>query len=189
MDQQNQQHPPMSGNDDLAKALNDSSLQFEETPMPGIPPQTNSPTSPITPSPADDDMKMPTMDPEAGNPDNEPFRPPTTAPIMPTPAASPAAPGVEKPHQKAPAAPPTDGDGELEELKNSALEELRPLVGKLKLPPEEKFDTLLLVIRSTDDQSLLEQAHAAAKEITDDTRRAQALLDVIKEIDYFSSKR
>ena len=74
-------------------------------------------------------------------------------------------------------------------MKTSALEELRPLVGKLNLPPEEQFDTLLLIIRSTDDQSLLNQAHEAAKQIPDETRRAQALLDVIKEIDYFSSKR
>lgn len=76
--------------------------------------------------------------------------------------------------------------GGLDDLKKSALEELRPLVGKLNLPPEEKFDTLLLIIRSTDDQSLLEPAHEAAKAITDENKRAQALLDVIKEIDYFS---
>jgi hypothetical protein len=76
--------------------------------------------------------------------------------------------------------------GGLDDLKKSALEELRPLVGKLNLPPEEKFDTLLLIIRSTDDQSLLEPAHEAAKAIIDENKRAQALLDVIKEIDYFS---
>jgi hypothetical protein len=76
--------------------------------------------------------------------------------------------------------------GALDDLKKTALEELRPLVGKLNLPPEEKFDTLLLIIRSTDDQSLLEPAHEAAKAITDENKRAQALLDVIKEIDYFS---
>jgi hypothetical protein len=36
---------------------------------------------------------------------------------------------------------------------------------------------------------LLDEAHNASKEITDDVKRAQALLDIIKEIDYFSSKR
>lgn len=76
--------------------------------------------------------------------------------------------------------------GGLDELKKTALEELRPLVGKLNLPPEDKFDTLLLIIRSTDDQTLLEPAHEAAKQITDENKRAQALLDVIKEIDYFA---
>lgn len=76
--------------------------------------------------------------------------------------------------------------GNLDDLKKTALEELRPLVGKLNLPPEEKFDTLLLIIRSTDDQSLLAPAHEAAQGIADENKRAQALLDVIKEIDYFS---
>lgn len=76
--------------------------------------------------------------------------------------------------------------GDLDNLKKTALEELRPLVGKLNLPPEEKFDTLLLIIRSTDDQSLLGPAHEAAQGIQDENKRAQALLDVIKEIDYFS---
>ena len=51
----------------------------------------------------------------------------------------------------------------------------------------DKFDTLLLIIRSTDDKSLVGQAHAAAKTIEDESKKAEALLDVIKEIDYFSN--
>jgi hypothetical protein len=77
----------------------------------------------------------------------------------------------------------------LESLKKDALEELRPLVDKLDLPAEEKFDTLLLIIRSTDDQSLLATAHEAAKQIENETKRAQALLDVIKEIDFFATQK
>ena len=77
----------------------------------------------------------------------------------------------------------------LDAIKKDALEQLRPLASKLNLPAEEKFDTLLLIIRSTDDQSLLGAAHEAAKSIEDESRRAQALLDVIKEIDYFSSQK
>lgn len=92
-------------------------------------------------------------------------------------------------------APSGDGTGastamspELEGLKKEALSELRPLVDKLALPADEKFDTLLLIIRSTDDQSLLAEAHEAAKAIEDETKRASALLDVIKEIDYFGNQ-
>lgn len=77
--------------------------------------------------------------------------------------------------------------GNLESIKKDALTELRPLVDKLNLAPEDKFDTLLLIIRSTDDKTLVPQAHETAKLIEDDGRRAEALLDVIKEIDYFSS--
>lgn len=79
------------------------------------------------------------------------------------------------------------GHGALDDIKKDALEELRPLVDRLDLPPDEKFDIMLLIIRSTDDQSLLAPAHAAAKAIEDETKRAQALLDIIKEIDYFAN--
>lgn len=80
-------------------------------------------------------------------------------------------------------------DSSLEAIKKDALVALRPLVDKLELGPEEKFDTYLLLIRSTDDKDLIAPAEAAAKNIADDARRAQALLDVIKEIDYLSGKQ
>lgn len=75
---------------------------------------------------------------------------------------------------------------ELDAIKQDALTELRPLVDKLDVSPEEKFDTYLLLLRSTDDQTLISPAFAAARTITDEARRAQALLDIIKEIDYLS---
>ena len=78
---------------------------------------------------------------------------------------------------------------ELDAVKQDAITELRPLVDKLTLAPEEKFDTYLLLIRSTDDKSLIAPAHEAAKAIVDETRRAQALLDIIKEIDFLSNQQ
>jgi hypothetical protein len=86
-------------------------------------------------------------------------------------------------------APVSSTDSSLDGIKKDALNELRPLVDKLTVPPEEKFDTYLLLLRSTDDTSLIGPAHDAAKEIPDEARRAQALLDVIKEIDYLSSNK
>lgn len=77
----------------------------------------------------------------------------------------------------------------LEGIKKDALNELRPLVDKLNVSAEEKFDTYLLLLRSTDDTTLIAPAHEAAKEISDEARRAQALLDVIKEIDYLSQSK
>ena len=53
---------------------------------------------------------------------------------------------------------------------------------------EEKFDIYLLLLRSSDDDTLIEPAYNAARAIEDETKRANALLDVIKEIDYFKSK-
>jgi len=84
-----------------------------------------------------------------------------------------------------PVATPLNSD--LESIKKDALSELRPLVDKLDVSPEEKFDTYLLLLRSTDDQALIAPAHEAARSITDEARRAQALLDIIKEIDYLSN--
>lgn len=77
--------------------------------------------------------------------------------------------------------------GDLEVIKKDALTELRPLVEKLDLNPEEKFDIYLLLLRSTDDKTLIAPAHATARNIIDETRRAQALLDIVKEIDYLSA--
>jgi hypothetical protein len=79
--------------------------------------------------------------------------------------------------------------GPLDDIKKDALNELRPLVDKLNVSPEEKFDTLLLLIRSTDDADLIGPAHEAAKSISDEARRAEALLDIIKEIDYLSHQK
>jgi hypothetical protein len=94
-------------------------------------------------------------------------------PIMPTPTISPA-PSV------------ATGSDDLEAIKKDALSELRPLVDKLDVAPEEKFDTYLLLLRSTDDHALIAPAHEAARGIADESRRAQALLDIIKEIDYLA---
>lgn len=84
----------------------------------------------------------------------------------------------------APVATPATDD--LSAIKSEALNELRPLVDKLNVEPDEKFDTYLLLLRSTDDRSLIAPAYEAAHAIADEARRAQALLDIIKEIDYLS---
>jgi hypothetical protein len=111
---------------------------------------------------------------------------PVVEEVAPVPA--PPAPVVPEdaslPTPVAPVAPAVSGD--LDSIKKDALSELRPLVDKLDVTPEEKFDTYLLLLRSTDDQSLIGPAFASARVIADEARRAQALLDIIKEIDYLS---
>lgn len=103
---------------------------------------------------------------------------PPVAPIMPEPT-TPTAPAT-------PVTPAAADD--LDDIKLDALKELRPLMDKVDLPAEEKFDTYLMLIRSTDDKSLIGPAHTAAQGIADEKRKAEALLDVIKEIDYLSRK-
>lgn len=116
--------------------------------------------------------EMPAPAEPAATPAEEPAVPPM--PAMPDPVAMPATPSFG------------GSSSDLDSIKQEALGELRPLVDKLDVSPEEKFDTYLLLLRSTDDQALIAPAHEAAKNITDEARRAQALLDIIKEIDFLS---
>jgi hypothetical protein len=75
---------------------------------------------------------------------------------------------------------------DLHSLKQQALGQLSPLVGHLDQTPEEKFRTLMMMIQASDDQSLLQEAYDAAQQITDEKTKAQALLDVVNEINYFT---
>jgi len=103
---------------------------------------------------------------------------------MPTPMPTPT--HIETPAPEVHHTETTGGD-DLSHIKQDALTELRPLVDKLDLAPEEKFDTYLLLLRSSDDKALIAPAYAAARNIADEARRARALLDIIKEIDYLSA--
>lgn len=86
---------------------------------------------------------------------------------------------------------PTSGPVALDDLaslKQQALSQLTPIVGHLDQTPEEKFRTTMMMIQASDDQSLIRSAYDAAQAITDEKTKAQALLDVINEINYFSQK-
>lgn len=116
--------------------------------------------------------------------------PVTGLPPLPTPAVPPVPSSVnpiELSSASALAASPAQTNGSLDNIKKEALGELRPLVDKLNVSPEEKFDTYLLLIRSTDDKTLIAPAHEAAKAIKDEAKRADALLNIIKEIDFLNT--
>lgn len=161
----------ISDDQELAKVLAgvsqdaDTNLQFEET-SGGVAPTVNPATISPDPTPSAQDDTQPAVVEPTVNPASEPA------------ALNSAVGGSD-----------TSTDPTLDSIKQTALNELRPLVDKLDVSPEEKFDTYLLLLRSTDDKSLIAPAHDAAVAIVDEARRAQALLDIIKEIDYFSNPR
>ena len=166
-----QANQSFSDDQELAKVLagvsqgTDNNLQFEETnttASPVINPAT------ISPDPVATD--------QSDEPATDITKPAAPEPVTPTPVVS------------APT-PTATADPALDTIKQTALNELRPLVDKLDVSPEEKFDTYLLLLRSTYDKTLIAPAHDAAVAIVDEARRAQALLDIIKEIDYFSNPR
>jgi len=170
---------PVTDDQELAKVLasmNDQAGQQAAIPVPD--PSATAPGA-ANPSSLDEDIPpipatLPTIS-QASAP---------VAPIAPAPemASAPA------PLTAAAPAPLAAVPGSLDDIKQQALNQLRPIVSKLDLPAEEKFDALLLVIRSSDDQSLIQAAYQAAEGIADEAKKAQALLDIVKEIEYFSSQ-
>ena len=44
------------------------------------------------------------------------------------------------------------------------------------------------MIQAADDQSLIKTAYEAAQQITDEKSKAQALLDIVNEINYFTQQ-
>jgi len=163
--------PPVAG----TAPLSTPELQFEDTPL-----------TPVVSGDAVDNQEPPVAD-ELPAVETPAVDAPAEEVVEPEPEETPAV----EPEPTTPVITPTtltppSASSDLDDIKKDALEELRPLVDKLDLPADEKFDTLLLIIRSTDDKTLVNAAHEAARAIPDEAKRAQALLDVIKEIDYFS---
>lgn len=158
------QNQSVTDDQELAKVLagvtqqTDDNLSFEET---GTTPQSDD--AQVVAPPPDNSVPVTTDDLMVAPPPAVPISVDTATPVAPV------------------------NDSNLDSIKQQALLELRPLVDKLNISPEEKFDTYLLLLRSTDDSALIAPAHAAAGAIADESRRAQALLDVIKEIDYLSN--
>ncbi len=83
----------------------------------------------------------------------------------------------------------TTKQDDLLDIKQDALQELAPLVDKLEQTPEEKFHLTMMMIQATDNKDLLSEAYKTAQTITDEKARAQALLDVINEINYFTQNQ
>jgi hypothetical protein len=75
---------------------------------------------------------------------------------------------------------------ELSDIKQHALTELLPLIDKLDLSPADRFKTLLMMIQASDDPHLIKAAYESAHKIEDEKVRAQALLDIVNEINYFT---
>lgn len=128
---------------------------------------------------ADNNASQGAMPPIDQTPFGGGFNPGATAPTTPDPAAAPQA-------QSTAPVPSDNFNPDLLSIKQNALQELTPLVGHLDQDPEEKFRTTMMMIQASDDQSLVKEAFETAKKITDDKARAQALLDVINEINYFT---
>lgn len=79
-------------------------------------------------------------------------------------------------------------NNDLLSIKQQALNALSPLVGHLDQAPEEKFRTTMMLIQASDNHEMIGSAYEAAQAITDDKVKAQALLDIVNEINYFTQQ-
>lgn len=101
-----------------------------------------------------------------------------------TDSSSAATPALNVPSLTTPT--PSGDANELIDIKQEALTQLSPLLGHLDQTAEEKFRTTMMMIQASDNHSLVKAAYEAAQQITDEKVRAQALLDIINEINYFT---
>lgn len=156
-----------------APQVNDTAGEFLDditppsTPPPITQPETVTPDAGVTlPSPAGDDS--------------------ATAPVVVEPSAPAATPEpTASVAASTPSAPAPNTDALLD-IKQQALQQLTPLIGHLEQTPEEKFRTTMMMIQAADNHELLNAAYEAAQQITDEKVRAQALLDIVNEINYFT---
>lgn len=88
-----------------------------------------------------------------------------------------------------PPAPSAPISSDLDEIKTEALKQLSPLVSKLEQPPEERFKTLMMMIQASDNHDLIKEAYEAANKIEDESLKAEALLAIVNEINYFTQKQ
>ena len=110
--------------------------------------------------------------------------PPAPAPTVPAAPAMPSSvDGIPVEPMKA-----MYGDPDLDKVKSMALSDLRPILEKVDISPDKKFMIYKDIIELWDDKSCIEPAYDAAKQITDEKERAEALLYIIEMIDNLGLK-
>src|SRR5665213_169623 len=195
-DQQTQQDSNAISDESIQGAMNDGTEQAPVSTAPAD--ATTAAADPLTAA-----MDTPSGSPQTDNNDQawqHPGKPLDTDQEPIKDIISPAGGFPKKPTYQYPVpsiasndnpAPKNDDDDpatkELIDVKKRALDDLIPIIDKLDLPPEEKFRTIMMMIQSSDNQNLVKSAYVAAHSIEDETARAQALLDIINEVNYFTN--
>lgn len=148
-------------------------------------------TPPVPPMPAVGETPAETMPPAEG-----------AAPVAEAPAEAPAEASVEGATEETPQiigsagdipapatdapvadAAPVDMGGDIKSVKEAMLRDLFPLMDKVEMGAEEKFELYKTMIDDTNDKSMIAAAYEVVKGISDEARRAEALLFLIKKAD------
>lgn len=106
---------------------------------------------------------------------------------IPTPTEMPMPPAPEPEPQPEPLSEPTiepiPEALNTHQIKAAALRDLVPLLDKINLGSSEKFRLYRNIFEELKDYTVLEPAYHAAREIPDETERANALLYLVESID------
>ena len=129
-------------------------------PEPKVEAPAPEPVTPVAP------VEMPDLTASAPEPIPEPV--PTAEPA---PAPEPAVESTETTSQNT------------NDIKKAALRDLMPLLDKVNMDANEKFNLYRDIFEELNDHSVLEPAYQAAREIADETTRANALLYLVQSID------
>jgi hypothetical protein len=109
----------------------------------------------------------------------------------PEPTSQPSAPSFVPPASQNPETPSTPspspsmsfGGSDLEQVKMSALNDLKPIIDRVNISPEDKFKIYKEILEEAPDKAVIEPAYGVAKQISDESERAEALLFVVQKID------
>ena len=147
------------------------------------------------PNKADDALGVPPMPPMEGEgvPSAAPFSSNTKTENGPSAeqilsdslSTTPAAPEVAP--VSAPAAPAEvpapEVNGDLASIRESVIKDLLPLMDKVDSTPEEKFEIYKDAMKTMHDPKTIGSAYKTAMQIGDETKKADALLGLMKTID------
>ena len=152
-----------------------------EPSMPGMNPDvmadlTNSGPTPITGAPTEAEVPMPSALESAA---------PTPVETMPEVTSG----AVATEETVAPSSNNNETAGnegvnmQFEEVKKQMLQDLYPLMDKIKMQPEQKFKVYKQMIESTGSKDMITSAYEAVKGIGDEAERAEALLFLVEKAD------
>lgn len=74
-------------------------------------------------------------------------------------------------------------NADVQSIKEAALKELFPIMNRIELKPEKRFELYCEMMEVMKDKAILKPAHEAAKEIKDEKARAGALVCLIETIE------
>lgn len=114
----------------------------------------------------------------------EPVTAPTAEPVMPAENVG-VMPGAAEamPAMAAVSSNPEAGVDQFENVKKQMLQDLYPLMDKIKMQPEQKFKVYKQMIESTGSKEMITSAYEAVKEIGNEEMRAEALLFLVEKAD------